>query len=267
MGEHRVVRAGGLHSEERAVDRLGDDLALVEAAHQIDVGQVLVQREEGERGEERAARGARGGGLGEGEGELARAVPLLAPVPQAREVGAHVARRRVEDLEPELLEVVLGVPEAAGHGEMRDVGDRVAGGQERRVLAGRPGLLQDDPPLVGLGVTARVPPGLLDQELREHLRPARVLGFLGTPRVEPSGSEPRGLSELQGGGAGDRLHTLPALLALPARAGEELLGGGEVLVALDHRHHVQQVLVGAGEPHVQVLLAHEPVIRRVRGVR
>lgn len=178
-----------------------------------------------------------------------------------------MARRRVEDLEPELLEVVLGVTEAAGHGEMRDVGDRVPGGQERRVLAGRPGLLQDDPPLVGLGLTARVPPGLLDQELREHLCPARVLGLLGTPRVEPSGSEPRGLRQLQGGGAGDRLHALPALLGLLARAGEELLGGGEVLVALDHRHHVQQVLVGAGEPHVQVLLAHEAVLRRVRGVR
>lgn len=52
VGEHRVVGAGRVDRVEGAVDRLGDDLALVEAADQVHLGEVLEDGEEGHRGQE-----------------------------------------------------------------------------------------------------------------------------------------------------------------------------------------------------------------------
>lgn len=53
MGQHGVVRPRRVRREQGTVDRLGDDLALVEALHQVHLGQVLEDREERHGREER----------------------------------------------------------------------------------------------------------------------------------------------------------------------------------------------------------------------
>ncbi|CAM5243634.1 hypothetical protein SALBM311S_01352 [Streptomyces alboniger] len=105
-----------------------------------------------------------------------------------------------------------------------------------------------------------------------HRRAARVLGRLRPPHPQPLPArcltDPAGpLPQLQGRGAGEGLHTLPAQLALRLGAGQELGGRRVVLTALHHVQDVHEVLVGAGHPDVEFLLLRESVVRGVRGVR
>lgn len=270
MGQHGVVRPRRVRREQGTVDRLGDDLALVEALHQVHLGQVLEDREERHGREERPLRGAGGRRLGEGVRQLPRAVPLLAPVVQGREVGAHVRRVPVQDLQPELLELLTGVRQPARHRQLDDVRDRVTGGQQCRVAARRSGLLHDDPEVVR--ARCRRPPRLLHQELRVHRRATRVLGRLGAPHPQPLPARrlahPAGpLRQLQCRRTREGLHPLPPDLADRLRTGQQLLRRPVVLGTLHHVQHVQQILVGPRHPHVEQLLPHEPVVRRVRRVR
>lgn len=270
VSQHRVVGAGRVHRVERAVDRLGDDLALVEAADQVHLGEVLEDREEGHGGQQGALRGAGRRGLREGVRHLARAVPLLAPVVQGRQMRAHVGRRTVQDLQPERLELRPGVGESAGHRQLDDVRDRVTGGEQGRLAACRPRLLHDDPELVG--PRRRRPPRLLDQELRVHRSAARVLGLLGPPHPQPLPARrladpARTLLQLKGRGAGEGLNPLPARLARDLRARQELRGRLVLLRALHQVQDVQEVPVRSGHADVQLLLTQESVVRRVRRVR
>ncbi len=246
---HRVVRAGRVDRVQGAVDRLGDDLALVEAADHGDLGQMLEDREEGHRREQGAPRRAGGRRLREGVRQLAGAVPLLAPVVQGGQVGPHVVGRAVQDLQPELLELLARVAEPAGHRQLHDVRDRVAGGEQRRLAAGRLRLLHDDPELVR--ARRRRPPRLLHQELGLHGRAARVLGRLGPPHPQPLPArrlaDPAGPPrQLQRRGAREGLHALPAPLAPGLRAGQQLLRPPVVLGALHQVQDVQQSWSGPG---------------------
>ncbi len=263
--EHRVVGAGRVHREHRALDRLRHHLAAVEALHEVDLRQVLVHREQRQRGEQGALRGAGGGGRRERLRVLARAVPPLAVEVQRRDVRAHVRRGPVDDLRPELVELLRGVAEAPGHRQLHDVRDGVARRQQGRPAADRTGLLKDDPEVVA--PRRRGPPRLLHQELRVHRRPARVLRGLRAPGPQPRAADAGPLRQLQRGRAGERLHPLPAQLALLRRTGQQLGRGLPLLGALDHVEHVEQVLVGAGHPDVQLLLTGEAVRVRVGGVR
>jgi hypothetical protein len=103
-------------------------------------------------------------------------------------------------------------------------------------------------------------------------RAARVLRVLGPPHPQPLPArrlaDPAGpLLQLQRRGAREGLHALPAQLARDLGAGQQLHRRAVVLGALHQVEDVQQVLVGAGHADVQLLLAHEAVGRRVRGVR
>ncbi len=262
--QHRVVRAGRVHRVQRALHRLRHHLRTEEVLHQDHVRHVLVHREQRQRGEQRAARGARRGRRREVVGLLARTVPLLAPVVQRRQVRPHVRGRPVDHLRPHLVELFGPVAQAARHRQLRDVRDGVARGEQRRLLGDLQRLLQDDPEVVAPG--RRGPPRLLHQELGVHRRPARVLRRVRPPGPQPRPADARPLPELQGGRARERLHALPAHLAVLAGPGEQLRGRLPVLGGLHDVQHVEQVLVGPRQPHVLVLLRHESVRRRVRRV-
>ncbi len=99
-----------------------------------------------------------------------------------------------------------------------------------------------------------------------HLRAARVLRRLGPPGPQPAPALARVLRQLQRRGPGERLHALPADLALLRRPGQELRGGPPVLGALHHFQYVLQVLVRARHADVEQFLAYEAVVGRVGGV-
>ncbi len=264
MREHRVVGAGGVDGEHRALDRLGHHLAPVEPLHQIDLGQVLVHREQRKRGQQRALRGAGRGRGREAVGLLARTVPLLAPEVQRRDVRAHVGRCPVDDLRPEPVELLVGVAQSAGDGQLHQIRDGIARRQQGRLGGHRAGLLQNDPEVVRAG--RRRAPRLLDQELRVDGRGARVLRRLGTPLAQPRPAHARLPHQLQRGGPGERLHPLPPHLAVLRRPGQQLGRRPPLLRVLDDVEHVEEILVGARHPDVQLLLAREAVGVRIRGV-
>lgn len=99
-----------------------------------------------------------------------------------------------------------------------------------------------------------------------HGRGARVLRRLRPPLAQPRPAHARPLHQLQRGGPGERLHPLPPHLALLRRPGQQLGRRPPLLGVLDDIEHVEEILVGARHPDVQLLLTHEAVVVRVGGV-
>ena len=174
-------------------------------------------------------------------------------------------RGAVDHLRPQLVELLVGVAESAGHGQFDDVRDRVAGCEQRRLAADRTGLLQDDPEVVRARA-AEDRHACCTRNSACTCAPPASFGDSARQARSHAPADARLLLQLQRRRSGEGLHALPAQLALLLGAGEQLGRGPPVLGALHDVEHVQEVLVGAGQPDVQLLLAHESVRVRVGGV-
>ena len=76
-------------------------------------------------------------------------------VVQRGEVRAHVLRRAVDHLRPQLVELLVGVAQAAGDGQLHDVRDGVAGCEQSGLGADAAGLFENDPEVVRAGADER----------------------------------------------------------------------------------------------------------------
>uniref|UniRef100_J1S8G9 Uncharacterized protein n=1 Tax=Streptomyces auratus AGR0001 TaxID=1160718 RepID=J1S8G9_9ACTN len=187
-------------------------------------------------------------------------------------MGAHVLRGALGDLGPQLLVIGGTVAQAAGDGELDDVREGAARRQQGRLPADRTGLLQDHAEVLRAGIAQR----LEDEELGVGLGAAGVLGRLRAPgaQPDPAGAAAVAVSgrrtaqllltgllggQLEGGGAGQCLHPLPA--AFPVVAGG-LEQGGRRAPVVRPAHFGQcviQLLIRTRQPYVELLQRYEAV--------